>query len=60
MYQVMKLENLFSPLKIGTLELKNRLAVSAMSCSYCEPMNGQVTDRYIKYYETKAKGGWGS
>ncbi len=55
----MKLENLFSPLKIGTLELKNRLAVSAMSCSYCEPMNGQVTDRYIKYYEAKAKGGWG-
>lgn len=53
------LEQLFSPLKIGKLELKNRLVVPAMSCSFCEPMNGQVTDRFINYYAARAKGGWG-
>ncbi len=44
--------------KIGTLELKNRLVVSAMVTNYCNP-DGTTTEKYIAYHEHKAKGGWG-
>lgn len=52
------LERLFSPCKIGTMEIKNRLAVSAMVCNYCTT-EGLATERYNAYHEEKAKGGWG-
>lgn len=48
----------FSSLKIGSLELKNRLVVSAMVTNYCEP-NGMPSEKYIAYHEHKARGGWG-
>ena len=50
--------HVFEPLKIGTLELKNRAVVSAMVTNYCEP-NGMPTEKYIAYHEHKARGGWG-
>lgn len=53
----MTLDNLLSPIKIGTLELKNRMIVSGMSPHFCE--NGMPTEQYIRYHEAKARGGWG-
>jgi len=50
---------LFQPITIGHLEIKNRLIVAPMVTVYCDD-EGMATDRFIKYYETKAKGGWGA
>ena len=49
---------LFKPMDIGNVTLKNRLVVSAMVMDICNP-DGTLTDRFIKYHEEKAKGGWG-
>ena len=49
---------LFKPMKIGNVEIKNRLVVPPMVTQSCTT-DGFVTDRYIKYLEEKAKGGWG-
>ncbi|MGI6229533.1 MAG: FAD-dependent oxidoreductase [Tractidigestivibacter sp.] len=54
----MKLDTLFSPMKIGTCEIPNRLVVPAMVTNYCN-LEGTITDRYLAYMEEKAKGGWG-
>ena len=54
----MKLDTLFSPLKIGSCEIPNRLVVPAMVTNYCNH-EGTVTERYLRYMEEKAKGGWG-
>ncbi|MBQ9002267.1 MAG: FAD-dependent oxidoreductase [Eggerthellaceae bacterium] len=52
------LDTVFSPYSIGNCEIKNRLVVPAMVTNYCT-IEGRVTDRYLKYHEEKAKGGWG-
>lgn len=52
------LEKLFEPIKIGSLEIKNRLAVPPMVANFCTP-DGFVTDKFINYHNAKAKGGWG-
>lgn len=49
---------IFEPGKIGSMELKNRLVVPAMLSIYANE-DGSLSERYIKYYEEKAKGGWG-
>lgn len=49
---------LFTPAKIGTCEIPNRLIVPAMVMNLCTE-DGMITERYIKYIEEKAKGGWG-
>ncbi|MBR3225315.1 MAG: hypothetical protein IKF78_08335 [Atopobiaceae bacterium] len=54
----MKLDTLFSPMKIGTCEIPNRLVVPAMVMNYCT-YDGMITDQYVAYMEEKAKGGWG-
>lgn len=51
-------KRLFSPIQVGSMELKNRLVVGPMEVIYNEK-DGTVTDRYLKYVEEKAKGGWG-
>ncbi|MCD7839121.1 MAG: FAD-dependent oxidoreductase [Erysipelotrichaceae bacterium] len=51
-------KKLFTPMKVGTCEIPNRLVVPAMVTNYCTK-DGFLTDRYIKYIEEKAKGGWG-
>lgn len=50
--------NIFRPGKIGNLELKNRLVMSPMVTLYATK-EGEVTDRMIDYYVTRAKGGIG-
>lgn len=54
----MKFQNLFTPGSIGTMEVKNRFVVPPMLTEYAEE-DGSLNDRYIRYYEEKAMGGWG-
>jgi len=51
-------KKLFSPMKIGKVEIPNRMVVSPMVTDYCNK-DGTATERYITYHEAKAKGGWG-
>lgn len=48
----------FEPVRIGSMELKNRMIVSAMVTNYCTP-DGMATEKFIAYHEHKARGGWG-
>lgn len=54
----MKLTKVFEPGKIGNLELKNRLVVSAMS-SHLGNDDGTPNEEVTCYLEAKARGGWG-
>ena len=49
---------MLSPGKIGTMTLRNRIAVTAMGASLAEP-DGQCGERIIRYHEEQAKGGAG-
>ena len=49
---------LFTPYKVGTCTIPNRLVVPAMVTNYCTE-DGFLTERYFRYIEEKAKGGWG-
>lgn len=48
----------FQPIRIGNLEVPNRLVVPAMVVNYCND-DGTATEKFIAYHEAKAKGGWG-
>ncbi|MHB8918746.1 MAG: oxidoreductase [Desulfocucumaceae bacterium] len=48
---------LFTPIKIGGLQLKNRISMPAIHHSYTP--EGFVNDRLVRYYETRARGGAG-
>ena len=50
-------ERLFSPGRIGTLELKNRIVYPPMGTNVC--VDGEATDRFLAYHEARAKGGVG-
>lgn len=54
-------QNLFRPIKIGNLEIKNRIKMSAMGIHYPELINpdGSYTPRGIQYFIERAKGGVG-
>ena len=52
------LKNLFSPIRIGKVELSNRLVVSPMVMVYCNE-EGTATEKFTAYHEAKARGGWG-
>lgn len=49
---------IFTPISVGNVKLKNRLAVAPMVTVYCD-QDGMATERFIAYHEAKAKGGWG-
>lgn len=51
-------EKLFTPLKINQLTIRNRVVSTAHAEVYATE-GGMTTDRYVKYYEEKAKGGCG-
>ncbi|MDF3351620.1 NADH:flavin oxidoreductase [Sulfitobacter sp. KE34] len=50
--------HLFSPLRIGNLEVPNRFVVPALTTNFAET-NGDVGDRLINYLEARAAGGFG-
>jgi len=52
------LDHLFSPCKIGNVEIANRLILSPMITNFSDT-NCELTDKSIAYYEARAKGGWG-
>jgi 2,4-dienoyl-CoA reductase-like NADH-dependent reductase (Old Yellow Enzyme family)/thioredoxin reductase len=52
-----KYEMLFSPGRIGTLELKNRLVYPPMGTNVC--VGGEVSDRLLAYHAARARGGVG-
>lgn len=54
----MSYQNLFEPMNIGKMEIKNRLVVPAMSTLTATP-DGACTEQFVKYIERKAQGGWG-
>lgn len=51
-------KKLLEPIKIGNVDIKNRMSTAPMEVLYCDE-NGMVTDRYLKYVEARAKGGFG-
>ncbi|HUH66923.1 MAG TPA: FAD-dependent oxidoreductase [Syntrophales bacterium] len=52
-----KLKHLLSPIKIGKMELKNRVEFAPVTDNFA--IDDYVTDRMIKFYEDRAKGGVG-
>lgn len=54
----MELKTLFSPCKIGNVEIKNRIVRSA-TYTHTANKDGTVTDEFIKFYEELANGGTG-
>jgi len=49
---------LFEPIRIGPLELKNRMVMAPMATHYADE-SGAVTDRLKNYYAERARGGVG-
>ncbi len=49
---------LFTPFRIGALELKNRIVMAPMATHYADE-TGAVTDRLRNYYLERARGGTG-
>jgi len=52
------LEKLFSPIEIGSMVLKNRIAMAPMTTNWA-PADGTIPDKMIDYFEARAKGGVG-
>lgn len=50
--------NLFAPIKIGTVILKNRIVMPAMNTNFADP-DGFVSRRLLNYYLARAQGGTG-
>lgn len=53
----MEFQNLFSRIKIKSMELKNRIVMTAMHLGYTP--EGFVTERVVDFYSLRAKGGVG-
>lgn len=54
----MKYERLFTPIKIGNVEIKNRICMAPMLMGFGQ-IDGQATEQLMDYYEERAKGGTG-
>ena len=52
------LKNVFSSMRIGKMDIPNRLIVSAMVMNFCNS-DGTATEKFAAYHEAKAMGGWG-
>lgn len=49
---------IFTPIKINKMEVKNRILMPAMHMNYTGA-SGQITDKFTRFYEDRAKGGCG-
>ncbi len=54
----MKYKNLFAPINIGSMALKNRIVSGPATMCYAED-DGRVNERLIEFYRKKAAGGVG-
>lgn len=52
-----RIQKLFEPGRIGTLEIKNRVVMPAMGLNFCN--DNTMNERWINYYEERARGGVG-
>ena len=52
------LKKLFKPIKIGGVEIKNRIVMSPMALGFCEG-DGTINDRFVEFYTQRARGGAG-
>ena len=53
-----ELSKLFSPYRIGTMELKNRIVMGPMGTNLSNP-DGSIAQEEVAYYEARARGGAG-
>jgi len=53
------LKNLFSEINIGSMVIKNRLLMPAMSINFGIDKDDNITDQLTQYFVTRAKGGVG-
>lgn len=51
--------NIFSPIKVNSLEIKNRLVMGPMGNINVADENGRPSEKMISYFEARAKGGVG-
>ncbi|HIH77958.1 MAG TPA: FAD-dependent oxidoreductase [Halobacteria archaeon] len=54
----MDFPKLLSPIKIGTMEVKNRFVIPPMGTNFANP-DGSVSQQLIDYWVARAKGGYG-
>ncbi|MBQ3459993.1 MAG: FAD-dependent oxidoreductase [Solobacterium sp.] len=54
----MAFETLLSPIKIGSVTVKNRVVMAPMGVGFA-PGENKINDAYVKYFEARAKGGQG-
>lgn len=52
------LEKLFTPIRIGSMEVKNRIVMAPMTTNWA-PDDGTISQKMIDYWEERAKGGVG-
>ena len=58
MEDLVKLTHLFTPTRVKSMELKNRIAVAPMGTLMANEV-GNPSERQAAYYEARAKGGAG-
>ena len=58
MEDIMEFKNVLSPIKIGSMEVKNRFMVAAMGTGHGS-LSGFVDEQWYAYYEKRAEGGFG-
>jgi len=51
-------KKLFTPIKIGTMKVKNRIVMAPMGTNYATP-DGKVTEKLMNYIVSRSKGGVG-
>ena len=56
--EVNKLTDLFSPVQINEMRVKNRIAMAPMG-NHLQADDGSVTEELLAYYETRSRGGAG-
>jgi 2,4-dienoyl-CoA reductase-like NADH-dependent reductase (Old Yellow Enzyme family) len=54
----MKMAKIFEPIKIGKLELKNRLVALPLVLNFAD-REGYASPQMIECYRKRAEGGWG-
>ena len=54
----MAYENLFKPIQIGKLTIKNRIVMTGMATGFAN-FDGSVTDDLVEYFKARARGGTG-
>lgn len=55
--RLMELKNVFTPITIAGIEIRNRVRMSPMALGYAE--DGRSTERFARFFEERAQGGVG-